>query len=491
MWTTNNDENVSEGNNNDESVLEGLQPHPNLKSIEIEGFRGTKFPSWTMRMEVFLDGRGWLKLDKLIDVFFSNCKNCEEIPMFGLLPLLKYLTLDGLTNAQSIGPSFYGGQETRVMFPALERLIIRNMPNLTEWAEAEVIPVAETQTCREQVFPSLEVLIIKNCQKLNTAPSHFPCLKKLEIDTMDSDLPLTKILSSSDLTSLEDLSINNISTLTCLPHLKGFQKYLRKLSIEYCDKLRELSDDLQSFQSLESLRISSCESLQSISYQSGQKGPPSLLDLVIGNCSELSCLQSEMIESIRCLEYLTVFGCDHLISFPVDLGNLPCISRLHIYICPELRSLPKGIGRLSNLTQLSIGRFSESIDFNSFEAALDGIQQSKSLLQLNLYGLEHWDLFPYQLQHLTSLHKLALSDFGIEALPEWFRVLSSLERLCLYELKKLRHMPSKEAMQCLTKLEYLNVFQCPLLEEKYSEERGPDSEWSKISHIPHIVGVAP
>ncbi|CAI9762868.1 unnamed protein product [Fraxinus pennsylvanica] len=112
-----------------------------------------------MRMEVFLDGNGWLKLDKLIEVNFSNCKNCEEIPMFGHLPLLKYLTLDGLTNVRSICPSFYGGQETRVMFPALKRLIPKNMPNLTEWAEAEVMPVAEKRTCREQVAKDARELL--------------------------------------------------------------------------------------------------------------------------------------------------------------------------------------------------------------------------------------------------------------------------------------------------------------------------------------------
>ncbi|CAI9762863.1 unnamed protein product [Fraxinus pennsylvanica] len=128
----------------------------------------------------YLDASGWLKLDKLIEVKFKNCKNCEEIPIFGHLPLLKYLTLSSLTSVRSIGPSFYGGQETRVMFPTLKRLILENMPNLTEWAEAEVMPVAETQTRREQVFPCLDVLEIKNCDKLNTSPSHFPCLKELK-----------------------------------------------------------------------------------------------------------------------------------------------------------------------------------------------------------------------------------------------------------------------------------------------------------------------
>ncbi|XP_022878908.1 putative disease resistance protein RGA4 [Olea europaea var. sylvestris] len=298
MWTTNIDENVSEGNN-DKSVLEGLQPHLTLKSITIKGFRDTNFPSWTMKMEVF---------HELIEIKFINCRNCVEIPLFGHLRFLKYLTLDNLTNVRSIGRSLYSCQETRVMFPALERLLLKNMPNLTEWARAEVMPVAEARTCREQVFPCLKVLKIQKCPKLNTFPSHFPCLKELEIDTMDSDFLLTKILSSSNNpTSLEKLSITKISTLTTLiPHLKGCQKYLRILIIMDCEKLRELLDDLHSFRSLESLTIIGCRSLQSISYQSGQKGLPSLRRLEIFYCSELSCLPSEMIESIKCLEHLQI-----------------------------------------------------------------------------------------------------------------------------------------------------------------------------------------
>nr|XP_023915452.1 putative disease resistance protein RGA3 [Quercus suber] len=35
--------------NNDEDVLEGLQPHQNLKSLQIRGFQGKKFPSWMLR----------------------------------------------------------------------------------------------------------------------------------------------------------------------------------------------------------------------------------------------------------------------------------------------------------------------------------------------------------------------------------------------------------------------------------------------------------
>ncbi|KAK6118952.1 hypothetical protein DH2020_047290 [Rehmannia glutinosa] len=41
-----------EGETNDEDVLEGLQPHPNLKSLEIYGFKGKHFPLWILKMVV-------------------------------------------------------------------------------------------------------------------------------------------------------------------------------------------------------------------------------------------------------------------------------------------------------------------------------------------------------------------------------------------------------------------------------------------------------
>ncbi|KAL2530605.1 putative disease resistance RPP13-like protein 1 [Forsythia ovata] len=440
------DKNVLESNIPDESVLKGLQPHPNLKSIVIEGFRGKNFPSWTMTM---------LKLGKLINIELINCYNCEEIPMLGHLPLLKHLRLKGLTNVRSIGLSFYGasdcsstsrndGQEKRVSFQSLKYLEIEKMPNLTEWAEA--------QTSGVQVFPCLEYLMIKYCSKLTTAPNHFPCLKELDIHTMDSDLPLSNIISSSNLTSLVRLSIQS---LAYIPHLRGCGASLKQLEIMFCDELRELPDDLGSLESLEKLEISNCENLQLIPYPSGQKGLSSLRRLEICYCKRLSNLPSEMLESCTSLQTLQVYKCENLTSFPELSGKV----------------------WLNSLRKLSIGDFSNS---NTLESIYRHI---KSVQILRIYGRADWVSLPYQLQNLTSLKDLSIVDFGIEDLPDWLGNLSSLEKLGLYRCEKLRHLPSKEAMQRLTKLTKLKIILCPLLEEQC---RLDNSEWPKISHIPKL-----
>ncbi|KAL2530507.1 putative disease resistance RPP13-like protein 1 [Forsythia ovata] len=463
--------NVFESNIHDESVLKGLQPHPNLRSIVIDGFRGKNFPLWTMKM---------LKLDKLIEIKLKNCYNCEKIPMLGHLPLLKYLKLEGLTNIRSIGLSFYGvsdcsstsrndGQDTRVSFPSLKDLKIVRMTNLTEWAEVQGV----------QVFPCLEFLRIDNCCKLTTAPNHFPCLKELFVDDVDSDLP-SNIISRSNLTSLVKLSIERISELTCLvddlfykiqnlaylylskcnklayiPHLLGCGASLKMLRITDSDELTELPDGLSSLESLEKLIIDGCKNLQLIPYPSGQKGLSSLQRLKISNCKRLSNLPSEMLESCTSLQSLEVYNCENLTSFP------------------EL----SGMVWLNNLRELSIGGFSNS-------DTLEGIwRHIKSVPILSLYGQADWVSLPYQLENLTSLKKLEIFNFGIEELPDWLGNLSSLEQLILWGFEKLRHLPSKEAMQRLTKLTSLEIWFCPLMEEQC---RPDNSEWPKISHIPKV-----
>ena len=66
----------------DEKVLEGLHPHPNLKSLTIELYGGKKFPSWVNDLSLF---------HNLIQIYLTNCRECEEVPTMGQLPCLRVL----------------------------------------------------------------------------------------------------------------------------------------------------------------------------------------------------------------------------------------------------------------------------------------------------------------------------------------------------------------------------------------------------------------
>ncbi|KAG5582447.1 hypothetical protein H5410_053074 [Solanum commersonii] len=70
---------------NDEYVLDGLQPHPNLKKLVVVNYLRTRFPSWFSEE----------LLPNLVELKLSGCRKCKEIPSLGQLKLLRHLELIG------------------------------------------------------------------------------------------------------------------------------------------------------------------------------------------------------------------------------------------------------------------------------------------------------------------------------------------------------------------------------------------------------------
>ncbi|XP_047939314.1 putative disease resistance protein RGA3 [Salvia hispanica] len=90
-----------EDERNDESVLEGLQPHAYLKKLKILGFKGKRFPTWVKKMAVYNGPHGSsVPLDNLIDIRLSGCSEIEEIPTLEHLSNLKSLRLKKLKNVR-------------------------------------------------------------------------------------------------------------------------------------------------------------------------------------------------------------------------------------------------------------------------------------------------------------------------------------------------------------------------------------------------------
>ncbi|XP_065617264.1 putative disease resistance protein RGA3 [Quercus suber] len=122
-----------------EDVLDGLQPHSNLKKLCIEQYGGSKFPTW---MEDLL-------LQNLVEISLQYCERCEHLPPLGKLSFLKDLFISGMAAVKYLGDEFYG--DSVISFPSLERMELWRMANLEEW-----------RTVRgREIFPRLSTLEIR------------------------------------------------------------------------------------------------------------------------------------------------------------------------------------------------------------------------------------------------------------------------------------------------------------------------------------------
>nr|XP_027119060.1 disease resistance protein RPP4-like [Coffea arabica] len=246
----------------------------------------------------------------------------------------------------------------------------------------------------------------------------------------------------------------------------------RCLKIGCCNNLRELPEDVFG-SSLQRLSIESCPRLISLGVN-GLKCPlPCLERLSIQYCVGLTTISDKMFESCQSLRSLSVECCPNLVSFSLNLQEMPSLEDFALLNCPKL--IPhrfNGFAFATNLRKLWIGPFS------SGDSSIDGfdwsgLRSASTLRKVHLEGLRHSDFLPHQLQYLTTLTSLNLKNFGgIEVLPDWIGNLVSLETLQLSNCEKLRCLLSEAAMRRLTKLTSVEVRRCPLLRQRYAPQRG-------------------
>nr|POF20996.1 putative disease resistance protein rga4 [Quercus suber] len=474
--------------NNDEDVLEGLQPHQNLKSLQIGGFQGKKFPSWMLRS---CDAKDALSLfDNLIEIILRGCRECEEAPTLGYLPCLKFLVIEGMDKVTCMGVKFYtmysDDSYRNALFPALRKLKLKNMNRLVEWQDVMEVTAARV------VFPCLEELTIKDCPQLMSAPCHFQSLNKLEIGGVCSTI-FEKICSN--LTTCTSLDISSVSELAFLPK-QIICTSLRSLKIEKCGELSQIPEALHNLSSLDTLEVKGCPKLMSfpsiqatasllrlLAISCGVEVLPtglqfctSLQDLSITDCPNLILIPD--LPEFRSLTQLEISGCPNLVFIP-DIGEVRSLTRVGIFKCQKLTRLPQWLWDC-RLYSLSIGGFCEELDVFSILSSMTSIRAS--LRCLYLYGWTQLNSIPDEIQHFTAILKLSIREFdGMETLPEWLGNFSSLQWLELYRCKNLVYLPTKQAIQHLTQL---IINDCPKLKERCAKGSGAD--WSKISDIPGI-----
>jgi len=462
-----------EGNSsvNSEDVLEGLQPHPDIRSLEIKGYRGENFSSW---MSTIL-------LNNLMELRLKDCSNCRQLPTLGCLPGLKIVEIRGMPNVKRIGNKFYSsGDSAGVLFPALNKLTLSGMDGLEEW----IVPGGEVVA----VFPRLEKLSIWKCGKLESIPRcRLSSLVEFEIHGCDE---LRYFSGEFDgFKSLQILRILKCPMLASIPSVQHCTA-LVQLRIYDCRELISIPGDFRELKySLKKLGIEGCK-LGAL--PSGLQCCASLEELTVIDCSEL--IHFSGLQELSSLRSLGIICCDKLISIDWHgLRQLSSLVYLQIITCPSLRDIPEDdcLGGLTQLHYLDIGGFSKEMEafpagvLNSFQH----LNLSGSLKYLTIDGWDKLKSVPHQLQHLTALERLEIRYFNgeefEEALPEWLANLSSLQCLAIEDCKNLKYMPSSTAaIQRLSKLKLLYIWYCPHLSENCREENG--SEWPKVSHIPKI-----
>ncbi|KAJ9559295.1 hypothetical protein OSB04_013909 [Centaurea solstitialis] len=146
----------SEEENDDEEVVEGLEPNSSLKELNMLRFMGKRIcPSWMM------------KLRNLVKIGFWNCRRCESISSLGKLPSLKVIDIGDMA--------------------------IRCLD--------------------DDEFPSLQELTIDYCPQLVSLPSNLPTLEELSLIVVPRLVSLP-----NNLPKLTRLRIAHCPELQCLPN---------------------------------------------------------------------------------------------------------------------------------------------------------------------------------------------------------------------------------------------------------------------------------
>ncbi|KAK9997662.1 hypothetical protein SO802_022348 [Lithocarpus litseifolius] len=178
-----------------------------------------------------------------------------------------------------------------------------------------------------------------------------------------------------------------------------------------------------------------------------------------------------VIRHCTSLQYLEIWRCPNLKSIP-DLGEVfHSLINLKISKC-RLKLLREG--RLKTLVIGGLDAF-PILRYPSIKYS------HASLKKLRLSGSPTLNSLPKEIRLFTALEELCIKNFdGMEALPDWLGIPSSLQKLSLYDCEKLMCLPILH----LTDIKHLHIAFCPNLEKRCAD--GSSAEWGQIAHIPNI-----
>ncbi|CAM0908193.1 unnamed protein product [Alopecurus aequalis] len=336
----------------DAKVIEGLQPHQDIKVLNIRRYRGTEAPNWLQSL--------WM----LRSLHLTNCRSLAMLPPLGHLGLLKYLHMKEMCAVDQIGDEFYGTGD--VAFPSLRFLEFDDFPRLHDWSG-----IADRES-----FPCLERLIIMDCPELINIPPFFPTTRevtiertrlipymrlapfssisdKFQLDVFTSSVDFNKLLSKQHIEAIAALNISGAEEVVCSEEIVSLVS-LQRMQLSRCNITdQNFSRFLQALPCLSSLEIIDLPNITSLPASETLRFSTMLNELSIRNCQSFQSMSS--LQFFDLLKYMVIERCPKVTatSFPLNFKSLPSLKVLRISYCSELQSLP-ACGLPSSLETLHI-----------------------------------------------------------------------------------------------------------------------------------------
>ncbi|XP_022685295.1 LOW QUALITY PROTEIN: disease resistance protein RGA2-like [Setaria italica] len=318
-WSETNDAPKDE----DDRILDQLEPHTRLQNLEIACYNGVRFPSWFNH----------LSLTNMVSLELRRCGKWVRLPAFGKLKLLKHLELQKLTELKQIGISpdvslpqnlktlvVEGCKELRelpLLPPSLVQLEINDVGLST-------LPRIEerhgTNMGSEGMPPKLVLVIIRECPNLTSLERSF-------------------LLQEHYVRALRILSIVDCVGLITAPLLFGKMNQLTEFRIGSCSKLeimRNPEDKQFSIpNTLKELSMVECRGFE-VPLLNSLFGLTNLTSLNLCDCAKVESLPSPRVfTSLQALREIFVTRCSSLLSLG-GMGVLPYLTWLEITGCPSL-----------------------------------------------------------------------------------------------------------------------------------------------------------
>ncbi|XP_028787894.1 disease resistance protein RGA2-like [Neltuma alba] len=330
-WKRNGQSQLQE---NEEEILEALEPHKQLKCLVVKGYLGTQLPQWMINPT----------LKDLISLQLKGCKNLVRVSCLAKLPSLKRLSLENMNHVQYIDEESYVDGVDRG-FQALEGLELLRLPSIVKLSRED----------GDSMFPRLSKLDITHCPQLNLP--FLPSITQLQVTNGCSKELVGSI--HQNLPNLECLALSGDGELTSFPeemlvglkHLHANLKALEQLQISECNNLETITEEAsRGLCSLKNLFISECPKFK---LSTGFGHLIALEALTIDRCVEVKDIH-DALQHIMTLRLVRLSDLPNLASLPDWLGNLGLLESLYISGCPKLMSLPMNTQSLTNLKYLSI-----------------------------------------------------------------------------------------------------------------------------------------